>query len=84
MKDIMKINTQAPQRSPSNSKEGAPIDHQKLYEAFKNVPIQESKDMRKYADMPKSFQEYYKGAILDKDGCFDISDHCYCRPVKKV
>ena len=84
MKDIMKINTQAPQRSPSNSKEGASIDHQKLYEMFKNVPIQESKDMRKYADMPKSFQEYYKGAILDKDGCFDISDHCYCRPVKKV
>ena len=75
---MAKLNTRI---KSDNSKE---IDHQKLYEAFKNVPIQESKDMRKYADMPKSFQEYYKGAILDKDGCFDISDHCYCRPVKKV
>ena len=59
------------------------IEHQMLYEAFKNVPIDSSKDMRKFKDMPKSFQEYYKGAILDKDGCFDISDHCYCRPVKR-
>jgi len=59
------------------------INHQKIYEAFKNIPIDSSKDMRKFKDMPKSFQEYYKGAILDKDGCFDISDHCYCRPVKR-
>ena len=78
IRDMAKLNTRI---KSDSSKE---IDHQKLYEAFKNVPIQESKDMRKYADMPKSFQEYYKGAILDKDGCFDISDHCYCRPVKKV
>ena len=76
IKDMAKLNTRI---KSDSSKE---IDHQKLYEAFKNVPIDSSKDMRKYADMPKSFQEYYKGAILDKDGCFDISDHCYCRPVK--
>jgi hypothetical protein len=57
------------------------IDFEKMYETFKNIPIQESKDMRKFKDMPKSFQEYYKGAILDKDGCFDISDHCYCRTI---
>jgi hypothetical protein len=67
-------------KSDSSSKE---IDHQNIYEAFKNIPIDSSKDMRKFKDMPKSFQEYYKGAILDKDGCFDISDHCYCRPVKR-
>jgi hypothetical protein len=59
------------------------INHQKIYEAYKNIPIDSSKDMRKFKDMPKSFQEYYNGAILDKDGCFDISDHCYCRPVKR-
>ena len=59
------------------------IDHQEIYEAYKNVPIDSSKDMRKFKDMPKVFQEYYKGAILDKEGCFDISDHCYCIPVKR-
>jgi hypothetical protein len=62
---------------------GKVIDHQEIYEAYKNVPIDSSKDMRKFKDMPKVFQEYYKGAILDKDGCFDISDHCYCRPVER-
>ena len=68
----------------ANSNRSGSINHEQLYESFKNIPIQESKDMRKFADMPKCFQEYYKGAILDKDGCFDISDHCYCRPLKKV
>ena len=77
IKDMTKLNTRI---KSDSSKE---IDHLKLYEAFKNVPIDSSKDMRKFKDMPKSFQEYYKGAILDKDGCFDISDHCYCRPVKR-
>ena len=83
MKDIMKMNEE-PKRRSTKAANAATIDHQKLYEMFKNVPIQESKDMRKYADMPEQFKEYYKGAVLDKDGYFDISDHCYCRPVKKV
>jgi len=74
MSEIKKMNMQIMQ--PKSA-----IDHEQLYETFKNIPIQESKDMRKFKDMPKSFQEYYKGAILDKDGCFDISDHCYCRTI---
>ena len=74
MKDINKLNTQI---KPDTK----PIDHEKIYESFKNIPIQESKDMRKYKDMPKVFREYYKDAKLDKDGYFDISDHCHCRAV---
>jgi hypothetical protein len=77
---IRDMNKQGVRIKSDSNKE---IDHQKIYEAFKNIPIDSSKDMRKFKDMPKSFQEYYKGAILDKDGCFDISDHCYCRPVKR-
>jgi hypothetical protein len=77
MKDIKKLNTQI----MPDTKYTKPIDHDKLYESFKNIPIQESKDMRKYKDMPKIFREYYKDAKLDKDGYFDISDHCYCRAV---
>jgi hypothetical protein len=77
MKDIKKLNTQI----MPDTKYTKPIDHDKLYESFKNIPIQESKDMRKYKDMPKVFREYYKDAKLDKDGYFDISDHCYCRAV---
>jgi len=71
--EIIKMNAQIMEPMDNYDKE--------LYEAFKNIPIQESKDMRKFADMPESFQEYYKGAILDKDGYFDISDHCYCRTI---
>jgi hypothetical protein len=77
MKDIKKLNTQI----MPDTKYTKPIDHDKLYESFKNIPIQESKDMRKYKDMPKVFREYYKDAKLDKDGYFDISDHCHCRAV---
>ena len=75
MKDINKLNTQI----KPDTKDTKPIDHNKIYESFKNIPIQESKDMRKYKDMPKVFREYYKDAKLDKDGYFDISDHCHCR-----
>ncbi len=78
MSEIKKMNMQIMQPKSNSS---SAIDHEQLYETFKNIPIQESKDMRKFKDMPKSFQEYYKGAILDKDGCFDISDHCYCRTI---
>ena len=78
MSEIRKMNAQIMQPKGNSS---IVIDHEKLYETFKNIPIQESKDMRKFKDMPKCFQEYYKGAILDKDGYFDISDHCYCRTI---
>ena len=77
MKDINKLNT----KIKPDTKDTKPIDHEKIYESFKNIPIQESKDMRKYKDMPKVFREYYKDAKLDKDGYFDISDHCHCRSV---
>jgi hypothetical protein len=56
------------------------IDHMKIYEAFKNVPIRESKDMQKFSELPKAFREYYKGGA-NKDGYIDISNHCYCRSV---
>ena len=80
MNDIKKLNTKIMPDS-KDSKDSKAIDHNKIYEAFKNIPIQESKDMRKYKDMPKAFREYYKNAKLDKNGYFDISDHCYCRSV---
>jgi hypothetical protein len=73
IKDIKKLNTQIKQDSSKI------IDHQKLYESFKNIPIQESKDMRKYADMPKLLRKYYKGANVDKDGYININDKCYSR-----
>jgi hypothetical protein len=80
MNDIKKLNTKImPDKDTKDAKEAKVIDHEKIYESFKNIPIQESKDMRKYKDMPKAFREYYKGATLDSDGYFDISDHCYCR-----
>ncbi len=77
MKDIKKLNTII----KPDTKDTKPIDHDKIYESFKNIPIQESKDMRKYIEMPKVFREYYKGAKLDKNGYFDISEHCHCRLV---
>jgi hypothetical protein len=80
MNDIKKLNTKImPDKDIKDIKDAKVIDHEKIYESFKNIPIQESKDMRKYKDMPKAFREYYKGATLDSDGYFDISDHCYCR-----
>ena len=81
LKQIMKLKT----RKIPDSK---PIEHLKIYEAFKNVPIQESKDIRKYADMPKSFKKYYRGSrgssgssgsSKGKDKYIDISNHCYFR-----
>jgi len=73
IKDIKKLNTQIKQDSSKI------IDHQKIYELFKNVPIQESKDMRKYSDMPKLIRKYYKGAKVNKDGYININDKCYSR-----
>jgi hypothetical protein len=65
----------------ANLYETTPIDHTKIYEAFKNVPIQESKDMRKWADMPKDIQEYYKNDANDE--YIDISSGCGFRLVKR-
>ena len=65
------------------------IDNMKIYEAFKNVPISESKDMRKFNDMPKDFKEYYgggkdeKGKYINADKYIDISNHCHFRFVNK-
>jgi hypothetical protein len=56
------------------------IDHMEIYEAYKNVPIRESKDMQKFSELPKAFKEYYKGGA-NKDGYIDISNHCYCRSI---
>ena len=79
MKEIKKLNTHIiPDPKPN--------EHLEIYEAFKNVPIQESKDIRKYADMPKSFKKYYRGSSRGssgsskgKDKYIDISNHCYFR-----
>ena len=81
MKEIRKLNAHI---IPEH-----PIEHPKIYEAFKNVPIQEAKDMRKYADMPKSFKKYYRGSSessessTSKDKYIDISNHCYFRFVER-
>ena len=73
----------------ADSDRAKPIDHAKIYEAFKNVPIAESKDMRKFNDMPKDFQEYYgggkdeKGKYINAGKYIDISNHCHFRLVDK-
>jgi hypothetical protein len=59
------------------------IDHMKIYEEFKNVPISESKDMRKFKDMPKDMQEYYGGGKDEKSKYIDISNNCHFRFVNK-
>jgi uncharacterized protein YktB (UPF0637 family) len=55
------------------------IDHMKIYEAFKNVPISESKDMRKFKDMPKDMREYYGGGKEEKDKYINISNNSHFR-----
>jgi hypothetical protein len=59
------------------------IDHMKIYEEFKNVPISETKDMRKFKDMPKDMQEYYGGGKDEKSKYIDISNKCHFRFVNK-
>ena len=54
--------------------------HKRIYDAFKNIPITESKDMRKFSQLPKAFREYYKG-FTNKEGYIDINNYCYCRSV---
>jgi hypothetical protein len=55
----------------------------KIYEEFKNVPISETKDMRKFKDMPKDMQEYYGGGKEEKSKYIDISNKCHFRFVNK-
>ena len=63
----------------------APIDHMKIYELYKNIPISESKDMRKFNDMPKDMKEYYgggkneKGKYINSDKYIDVSNNCHFR-----
>lgn len=64
----------------ASSSKGVAIDHKKIYEDFKNIPITESKDMCKFSELPKAFKEYYKGGA-NKDGYIDINNYCYCRSV---
>jgi hypothetical protein len=59
------------------------IDHMKIYEEFKNVPISESKDMRKFKDMPKDMQEYYGNGKDEKSKYIDISNECHFRFITK-
>jgi hypothetical protein len=81
MKQITKINMAATGKAALavSASKGA-INHKNIYEAIKNVPIAESKDMQKFSELPKAFQEYYKGGA-NKDGYIDISNYCYCRSV---
>jgi hypothetical protein len=55
----------------------------KIYEEFKNVPISESKDMRKFKDMPKDMQEYYGNGKDEKSKYIDISNECHFRFITK-
>jgi hypothetical protein len=66
--------------SAISDKSDKSINHMEIYEAYKNVPIRESKDMQKFSELPKAFKEYYKGGA-NKDGYIDISNHCYCRSI---
>ena len=56
------------------------INHMEIYEAVKNIPITESKDMSKFSELPKAFREYYKSGA-NKDGYIDINNYCYCRSI---
>ena len=61
------------------------IDPMKIYELYKNIPISESKDMRKFKDMPKDMKEYYgggkneKGKYINSDKYIDVSNNCHFR-----
>jgi hypothetical protein len=57
--------------------------HMKIYEEFKNIPISESKDMRKFEDMPEDIREYYNLTDKDEGKYIDISNNCHFRFVNK-
>ena len=86
---IMSIKELTKQGARIKSDTEASIDHMKIYEDFKNIPISESKDMRKFKDMPKDMQEYYgggkdeKGKYINAGKYIDISNNCHFRFVNK-
>ena len=53
--------------------------HMKIYEEFKNIPISESKDMRKFEDIPEDIREYYNLTDKDEGKYIDISNNCHFR-----
>jgi hypothetical protein len=70
-------------RFKSDTDKAINIDHMKIYERFKNVPISESKDMRKFKNMPKDIREYYGGEKDEKGKYIDVSNHCHFRFVNE-
>jgi hypothetical protein len=80
---IMSIKDMTKQGARIKSDTETTIDHMKIYEDFKNIPISESKDMRKFKDMPKYMQEYYGGGKEEKSKYIDISNKCHFRFVTK-
>ena len=78
--EIVSAASAASAASSKKDKAAKAINHMEIYEAYKNVPITESKDMQKFSELPKAFRKYYKGGA-NKDGYIDISNHCYCRSV---
>jgi hypothetical protein len=80
-----RANARASATSASSTRKEPVFDkkyHEKMYEAYKNVPIQEYRDMRKFKDMPLNIQEYYGEAVNNKK-YIDISGHCYVRLVSR-
>jgi hypothetical protein len=86
---IMSIKDMSKQGARIKSDTETTIDHMKIYEDFKNIPISESKDMRKFKDMPKDMQAYYgggkdeKGKYINAGKYIDISNNCHFRFVNK-
>ena len=81
---IKQINKQGTRLIQETTKKTNVIDHNKIYESFKNVPISQSKDIRKFKDMPKSFQEYYKNKGGSNSKYINISNYCNFRLVNKT
>ena len=81
---IKQINKQGTRLIQETTKKTNAIHHNKIYESFKNVPISQSKDIRKFKDMPKSFQEYYKNKGGSNSKYINISNYCNFRLVNKT
>jgi hypothetical protein len=77
-----KASSSASSSSISSSKAISSAYHEKMYEAYKNVPIQQYRDMRRFKDMPQDMQKYYGGAANNKK-YIDISGHCYVRLISR-
>jgi hypothetical protein len=77
MSKIIRISVTNKVKNPKLNKLYSKYDE--IYEAFKNVPISETKDMRKFKDMPKSFQEYYKSSKGSNDRYININNYCNFR-----